>query len=109
MRAWLLLSNQDDQLAVFRAPGLWLADRPALCLAMGILALAIDLGFILVWFWKRSRRVLVPAALLFHAAILVTLNYAFLSAPLLLVFVDWGPRASLRRTPPAAAPPTTRA
>jgi len=109
MRAWLLLSNQDDQLAVFRSPGLWLADHPALCLAMGTFALAMDLGFILVWFWKRSRRVFLPAALLFHAAILVTLNYAFLSAPLLLVFVDWGPRAGLRRTLPAGGPPTTPA
>ena len=108
MRAWLLLSNQDDQLAVFRAPGLWLADHPALCLAMGILALAMDLGFILVWFWKRSRWVLLPAAFLFHAAILVTQNYAFLSAPLLLVFVDWR-RAELKRTPPAGGPPTTPA
>lgn len=107
MRAWLLLSNQDDQLAVFRSPGLWLADRPALCLAMGVAALAMDLGFILVLFWKRSRRVLLPAAVLFHAAIVVTQNYAFLSAPLLLVFMDWGPRGSLRRTPPAGGPPTT--
>jgi hypothetical protein len=94
IRAWLLLANQDDQLAVFRAPGLWLADRPVLCLAMGIAALAMDLGFIVVLFSKRSRWVLLPAAVLFHAAILVTQNYAFLSAPLLLVFVDWGPRAS---------------
>jgi hypothetical protein len=107
MRAWLLLANQDDQLAVFQSPGLWLADRPALCLAMGIAGLAMDLGFILVLFWKPSRKVLVPAAVLFHAAILVTQNYAFLSAPLLLLFVDWG-RAAVparsRDAAPAAAP-----
>jgi len=108
IRAWLLLANQDDQLAVFQAPGLWLADRPALCLAMGIAALAMDLGFIAVLFSRRARRVLVPAAALFHAAILVTQNYAFLSAPLLLLFVDWGPRAVATR-PPAAAPSTTPA
>jgi hypothetical protein len=101
MRAWLLLANQDDQLAVFRSPGLWLADHPALCLAMGILGLAMDLGFIVVLFWKRSRRVLLPAAVLFHAAILVTQNYAFLSAPLLLLFVDWS-RATATRSPAAA-------
>ena len=106
MRAWLLLANLDDQLAVFRAPGLWLADRPLLCLAMGLGALALDLGFILVLFSRRARRVLVPAAVLFHAAILVTQNYAFLSAPLLLVFVDWGPRASRER--PAGAAPSTK-
>jgi len=108
MRAWLLLANQDDQLAVFRAPGLWLADRPALCAAMGILGLAMDLAFILVLFSRRSRVVLIPAAVLFHAAILVTQNYAFLSAPLLLVFVDWGPRARGTR-PPDDGPARARA
>jgi hypothetical protein len=104
MRAWLLLANQDDQLAVFRSPGLWLADHPGLCLAMGIAALAMDLGFILVLFWRRSRWVLLPAAVLFHGAILVTQNYAFLSVPLLLVLVDWGPRA-VARNPPDGGPP----
>lgn len=109
MRAWLLLANLDDQLAVFRGPGLWLADRPVLCLAMGIAALAMDLGFILALFSRRARRVLVPAAVLFHVAIAVTQNYAFLSAPLLLVFVDWGPRVSRGRMPPAGEPSPTPA
>lgn len=107
VRAWLLLANLDDQLAVFRAPGLWLADRPGWCLLMGIAALAMDLGFILVLFWKRSRLVLVPAAFLFHAAIVVTQNYAFLSAPLLLLFVDWGPRRA-RGGPAGGGRPPTR-
>jgi len=108
MRAWLLLANQDDQLAVFRTPGLWLADRPALCAAMGALGLAMDLGFIVMLFSRRSRWVLLPAAVLFHAAILVTQNYAFLSAPLLLIFVDWGPRTRGTR-PPDGGPATARA
>ena len=108
IRAWLLLANQDEELAVFRAPGLWLADRPPLCLAVGILALAMDLGFILALFSKRWRRAILPAAVLFHAAILFTQNYAFLSAPLLLVFVDWA-RVSGRRAPPGGAPSATPA
>jgi hypothetical protein len=70
-------------------PGLWIADRPALCLLMGAAALAFDFLFVLAVFWPRSRRVLVPAAVLFHLAILFTQNYFFLSMPLLLVFVDW--------------------
>jgi hypothetical protein len=110
IRAWLLLANQDPELAVFRAPGLWLADRPMLCLAIGVAALAMDLGFIVALFSKRSRKVLVPAAALFHAAILVTQNYAFLSAPLLLVYVDWA-RSSSSTTPSRQAtrqPPGTR-
>lgn len=90
IRAWLLLANLDDQLVAFRAPGLWIADRAAPCLAMGVAALALDLGFAAALFSRRARRWLVPAAAVFHLAILVTLNYAFLGAPLLLLFVDWG-------------------
>jgi hypothetical protein len=107
IRAWLLLANLDDQLAVFRTPGLWIADRPALCLAMGVAALALDLGFVATLFSQRARRWLVPAAALFHLAILVTLNYAFLGAPLLLLFVDWGKRGGLNslRRATAATPP----
>ena len=89
MRAWLLLSNQDDQLAVFTAPGLWIADRPLLCLLMGVAALAFDLLFVVAVFRPRWRRVLVPAAVAFHLGIVFTQNYFFLSMPLLLVFVDW--------------------
>lgn len=98
MRAWLLLSNQDDQLAVFQSAGLWLADHPALCLAFGVLGLAFDLAFVAAVFSHRARRVLVPLAVAFHAAILVTQNYAFLSAPLLLVYVSWSARARVRQT-----------
>ena len=103
IRAWLLLSNQDDQLAVFTAPGLWIADRPALCLLMGAAALAFDLLFVLAVFFPRSRRVLLPAAVAFHLGILFTQNYFFLSMPLLLVFVDWNAirnrSAALRQLP----------
>jgi len=89
IRAWLLLANLDDQLVAFGAPGLWLAERPVLCLSMGASALAFDLGFVTALFSARARRLLVPAGLFFHLAILVTLNYAFLGAPLLLLLVDW--------------------
>lgn len=89
MRGWLLLANLDDQLVGFGPPGLWIADRPLLCLWMGVSALAFDLGFVTALFSARARLLLVPAALFFHVAILVTLNYAFLGAPLLLLLVDW--------------------
>jgi hypothetical protein len=90
MRAWLLLSNLDPQMGAWPAGGLWLADRPAACAVMGVLALALELVFPAALFSTRARRVLVPAAALFHAAILATLGYAFLYLPLLLLFVDWG-------------------
>jgi hypothetical protein len=89
IRAWLLLANLDDQLVAFGTPGLWLADRPALCLLMGVTGLTLDLGFVAAPFSSRARRLLAPAGLLFHLAILLTLNYAFLGAPLLLLLVDW--------------------
>jgi hypothetical protein len=66
-----------------------MADRPLLCGLMGAAALAMDLGFIAALASARARRLLVPAALGFHLVILVTLNYAFLGAPLLLTMVDW--------------------
>jgi hypothetical protein len=90
MRAWLLLSNLDPQMGALPAVGLWLADRPGLCAAMGALALALELAFPAALVWRRARRWLVPAAALFHAAILATLGYAFLYLPLLLLFVEWG-------------------
>jgi hypothetical protein len=106
MRAWLLLSNLDDQLAVFHRPGLWLADRPALCLALGVAGLLFDLAFVAAVFSRRARGVLVPLAVLFHAGIVVTQNYAFLSAPLLLVYADWSALARRwrRAAPPRALP-----
>jgi hypothetical protein len=108
IRAWLLLSNQDEQLAVFSGPGLFVADRPALALAMGVAALAFDLIFVAAVFFPRSRRVLVPAAVLFHAGVLVTQNYAFLSAPLLLLFVDWDAIRNRSATLRAAAATSSR-
>jgi hypothetical protein len=104
IRAWLLLSNLDDQLAPFTTAGLWLADRPLLCLAMGVGGLVFDLVFVAAVFSRRARRVLVPAALVFHAAIVFTQNYAFLTAPLLLVFVDWASLARRLRRSEVAAP-----
>jgi hypothetical protein len=111
IRAWLLLSNLDDQIAPFSSAGLWLADRPLLCLAMGIAGLVFDLVFVAAVFSPRARLVLVPAAFVFHGVILFTQNYAFLTAPLLLVFVDWavlerrflGVRADATAVLPSAA------
>jgi hypothetical protein len=89
LRAWLLVFNQQDQIAVFRSLGPWLAERPFLCLAAAALALVLELGFILVLFWKRSRTWFVPLMVLAHLGILLSMNIAFLNVPQLLVFVDW--------------------
>ena len=89
LRRWLLLFSQQDQVAVFREPGLFIARHPSLCLAAALGAVVIDLGFPAAVFLPRLRRWLVPAALAFHAGILMTMNIVFLNAPQLGVFVNW--------------------
>jgi hypothetical protein len=89
IRNWLLYASQDESMAVFRSLGPWIAERPLLCQLVGAAALALELGFVTALFWKRSRRWLVPLALLFHVGILFSMNLTFPSLPLLLVFVDW--------------------
>ncbi len=100
LRRWLLLFTQDDQVAVFTALGQWVAAHPTLCAVVGAGTILFELGFIVTVFWKRSRVVLVPMALLFHAGIFFAMNIVFLNTPQLLVFVDWealSARRSARR------------
>ena len=97
VRGYTQLYTQNEEVAVFHALGTWLIAHPALCVAAGCVAVALNLTFWTVLFWRGARRVLVPFAFLWHAAILFTMNIAFLEAPLLLVFVDWdGLRARVR-------------
>lgn len=105
VRGYTQLYTQNEEVAVFRALGTWLVDHPALCVAAGGVAVALNLTFWTALFWRGARRVLVPFAIAWHLAILFTMNIAFLEAPLLLVFVDWGAlRARLvPSAPPAAA------
>jgi hypothetical protein len=102
VRGYVLLYNQNPQNVVFNTLGPWLAARPALCFAAALAAVLLNLGFWVVLFSRRARRVLVPAALAWHLAILLAMNMAFLEAPLLLVFVDWAWLAARRRAPAAA-------
>ena len=89
LRHWLLLFNQEDQIAVFRGLGTWLAGHPALCLLIAVGSLTLDLTFIVVLVWKRARKIYVPLAAAFHVGIFFSMNIAFLNLPQLLVFVDW--------------------
>jgi len=88
-RRWLLVANQEDHARVFKSIGPWIADHPALCWAMAFGAVAVDLGFVLAVFWKRSRIVVVPMAFAGHMAILFALNIFFINIPQLLVFINW--------------------
>lgn len=89
LRQWLLVFNQQDQLAVFTTLGPWIADRPVLAFSAAALAVLLDLGFIVTVFWRWARWVFLPTAIVFHAGIVLTMNIVFLNLPQLLVFIDW--------------------
>lgn len=69
---------------------------------MGLAASAEDFGLPLAFFWRRARLWLIPLAVAFHLAILLSRNYAFLNLPQLLVFVAWEVLRSRRARTKAA-------
>jgi hypothetical protein len=90
MRRWFLWANVDPTGSTFHAPGLWLADQPALLLgALGAGTLVVEWGFISVLFWPRLRRWVIPATLGFHVVMLLTINAHVPEVWLIFVFVDW--------------------
>jgi len=105
VRYWQLYFSQIDQDIVFRGVAAYIAERPLLCGLVGVGAVAFDLSFISVLFWKRSRIVIIPLAVLFHAGILLANNIFFINLPQLLIFVDWDWLANrlARRAAPVAA------
>lgn len=100
IRNLILAYDQATYSAAVHPVGLWIAAREPAAFAVAVAALAMDLGFIAAVVWKRSRPVLVPAALLFHFMILLTTTIYYLNWPLLFVFVDWD--ALRRRMTPAS-------
>ncbi len=107
IRRWILTMVQNPETNVYQAPGLWVAEQPALCLAIAATALALELTFVLVLFRPTVRRWMVPTALLFHVGIYFTMNLFVATAALLPIFVDWDQLADrLRRRgrPLASAP-----
>ncbi len=89
LRRWLQYFAETDTVAVFTTLGPWIAQHAALCLAAAVGAVVVDLGFMASVPSRAARRIFLPAALMMHAGILVSLNIAFLNVPQLLVFVDW--------------------
>jgi hypothetical protein len=98
IRAWAVVNHPLTD-----APGaLWLASSPVACWAAALGTLVLELGFPLAVVSRSAARILVPLGAAFHLGIYLTLGYAFLSLPLLLVYVDWG-------RPSRDATPTTKA
>lgn len=95
---WLRLATQNDLVAVHRAFGGWIADRPFVAGAVGVGTLLFEFGSVTALFSRRSRPWFAAIAIGFHTAIHFTMNIALNSWPLLLTFVDWdGVRARFRR------------
>lgn len=67
----------------------WVAARPALCWALALATLALELAFPAAALSRRAARVLAPLAAVFHLGITATLGFFFPSLPLLLLYVDW--------------------
>lgn len=66
-----------------------LASHPLLCRAVALGTLALEVTAPLVVVSPRFALLFVPAALLFHTGIVLTIGYFFPSLPLLLLLVDW--------------------
>lgn len=88
IRRWLLLFSLDEQWS-HRALGRWLADHPALCLAIGIGVVIFEWTFILAVFSRTARRILVTAALLLQVGIFFALSLNVGETWLVLTFIDW--------------------
>jgi hypothetical protein len=89
IRNWMLWCTQNEYLRVFHTLGTWIAGRPLVCWAVGIGALLFEFAMVTVLFSRWARRVLVPLAVVFHLAILLSMNLVLLNVPQLLVFANW--------------------
>jgi hypothetical protein len=93
LHRWFLLFWQQDQVQ-FREPffhwfGHWVASHWMLSLLAGIIGVGIDTIFILAVFFPRWRKWIVPEALAFHLAVLMSFNIFFNNIPQLLIFTNW--------------------
>ncbi|NNG17458.1 MAG: hypothetical protein HKM89_13345 [Gemmatimonadales bacterium] len=89
VRRWIVYLVEDPDFAVYHSVGLWIADHPGVAVTVAALTLVLELGFVLVLFSPIARRILVPAAFALHIGIAFSMNLTFVSALLLLVFVNW--------------------
>ena len=101
IRRWLLLFSLDEQWS-HRSLGRWIAEHPALCLAISIGVVIFEWTFILAVFSRAARRVLVPAALILQIAIWFALSLNVGETWLVLTFIDWDYLASVRSRSSAA-------
>jgi hypothetical protein len=95
--AWMHASNIRNYLLAIHqaldirppALGLWIADFPLLCAAIGVGGITIEFAFPLVMVSRIARRILVPTMAVFHILNAVLFHINFQNIAMLLVFVDW--------------------
>jgi hypothetical protein len=92
LRGHLLALNQAAGLDAPGSWGYWLASVPAAGVILAWGGLLFELVFPAVLFSRVARRVLVPAAFVFHVANAVLFRIVFHNTALLLIFVDWDAR-----------------
>ena len=81
-----------DQVLSFpggRSGALFVADRPWLAAAVGVIGIAFELIFPLALFSRRVRIVALAGAVFFHIANYFALHIHFPEMALLVVFIDW--------------------
>lgn len=109
MQRWFWLFNQEPVSVVFGTLGPMIARSPWLCGAIGAATVVMEWAMPLALFSRRAARWLVPIALLFHVAVLLTLNIHVPEAWLVLVLVDWDALTRRWRRTPAPTPPASPA
>lgn len=89
VRGHLLALNQALVSPPAASWGYVVARHPMACSVLAWAGLALEFAFPLVLFSATARRVLLPAAAVFHLANSVLFRIFFQNVPLLLLFVDW--------------------
>jgi hypothetical protein len=97
VRGHLLALNQALVADPAASWGYAVARNPLACGALAWAGLALEFAFPLVLVSRAARRVLLPAAAVFHAANSILFRIFFQNVPLLLLFVDWEALARARR------------
>ena len=85
MQFWALVNYGFSQPPLARA----MASSKLICWGAAIGTLLFEALSPLAVFWTRFRVLWLAVAVLFHVGIALTLNIAYTSTPLLLLFVDW--------------------
>ena len=109
MQLWFWWFNQEPVSVVFGTLGPWIASQPWLCGLIGASTVVMEWSMPLALFSRRAATVLVPIALAFHVAVMLTLNIHVPEAWLVLVLLDWDAISRRLRRRSAATPPASPA